>query len=61
MQLAETVLDLAEKKYKAGVGSNIEVNQAQTELLRAQNNYFTTLLESVNAQSDLQKALGNFK
>lgn len=61
MRLAESVLDLAEKKYKAGVGSNMEVNQAQTELLRAQNNYFSTLLESVDAKSDLQKALGNFK
>ncbi|MBL7719294.1 MAG: TolC family protein [Flavipsychrobacter sp.] len=61
LQLAQTVLELAQKKYKAGVGSNIEVNQAQTELLRAQNNYFTTLLESITAQSDLQKALGNFK
>lgn len=61
LTLANTVVDLAEKKYKAGVGSNIEVNQAQTELLRAQNNYFNSLLETVNAQTDLQKALGNFK
>lgn len=61
LTLASTVLDLARKKYKAGVGSNIEVSQAQTELLNTQNNYFNSLLDVVNAQSDLQKALGNFK
>jgi outer membrane protein TolC len=61
MELAQTVTDLARKKYKAGVGSNLEVSQAQTELLNAQNNYFNSLLEVINAQSDLQKALGNFK
>ncbi len=61
LELANSVVDLSQRKYKAGVGSNLEVNQAQTELLRAQNNYFSSLLEAVTAQSDLQKALGNFK
>ncbi|MES2701746.1 MAG: TolC family protein [Bacteroidota bacterium] len=56
--LASDVLDLAQKKYKAGVGSNMEVVQAQTELLRSQNNYFGALLEVTNAQADLRKALG---
>jgi outer membrane protein TolC len=58
MALANTVLDLARKKYKAGVGSNIEVTQAQGDLLRAQSNYFTALLEVVNARTDLSKATG---
>jgi outer membrane protein len=61
LQLANSVIDLARKKYKAGVGSNLEVSQAQTELLNAQNNYFNSLLEVVNAQTELQRALGNFK
>lgn len=61
LALANSVIDLARKKYKAGVGSNLEVSQAQTELLNAQNNYFNSLLDVVNAQTDLQKALGNFK
>ena len=56
--LAEDVLDLAQKKYKAGVGSNQEVTTAQTEQLKAQNSYFTTLLDIINAEADLKKALG---
>lgn len=58
MELSESVLDLAQRKYKAGVGSNLEVTTAQTEMLRAQNNYFTALLDVINAEADLKKALG---
>jgi outer membrane protein TolC len=61
LELARSVLDLAQKKYKAGVGSNLEVNQAQTDLLQAQNNYFSSLLDVANAQADLKKALGLLK
>jgi outer membrane protein TolC len=60
-ELAESVLDLAQKKYKAGVGSNLEVTVAQTELLKAQSNYYQSLLDVMNAQTDLQKALGQLK
>ena len=45
LELADDVLDLARRKYKAGVGSNLEVTQAQTDQLRAQTNYFSTLLD----------------
>lgn len=61
MELADDVLDLAERKYKAGVGSNLEVTQAQTDQLRAQTNYFNALLEVINAEADLKKALGMLK
>ncbi len=61
LQLASSVVDLARKKYKAGVGSNTEVSQAQTDLLQSQNNYFQSMLDMINAKSDLQKALGQFK
>ncbi len=61
MELATDVLELAQKKYKAGVGSNLEVTQAQTDLLRAQTNYFSALLDLINAQADLKKALGLLK
>jgi len=61
MDLANSVLDLAGKKYKAGVGSNVEVTQAQTGLLQAQNNYFSSLLDVVYAETDLQKVLGQLK
>lgn len=58
LTLSNSVLDLARRKYKEGVGSNIEVTQAQTDFLQAQNNYFNSLLDIINAEADLQKALG---
>lgn len=61
LDLANDVLDLAERKYKAGVGSNLEVTQAQTDQLNAQNNYFSSLLDVINAEADLKKALGLLK
>jgi outer membrane protein len=61
MELADDVLDLAQKKYKAGVGSNLEVTQAQTDQLRAQTFYFNSLLDVINAEADLKKALGLLK
>ena len=61
VDLANDVLDLAQRKYKAGVGSNVEVTQAQTDLLNAENNYFNSLLDIVNAEADLKKALGLLK
>ncbi len=61
LDLSNSVLDLAQRKYKAGVGSNLEVTTAQTDLLRSQNNYFAALLEAINAEADLKKALGMLK
>ncbi len=61
MELAADVLDLAQRKYKAGVGSNLEVTQAQTDQLRAQTGYFSALLDLINAEADLKKALGLLK
>ncbi|XZF13390.1 TolC family protein [Chitinophagaceae bacterium MMS25-I14] len=61
MNLAASVLDLARKKYKAGVGSNQEVNLAQSDFLQAQNNYFNAMQNVVNTHAELKKALGLFK
>ena len=61
LDLANDVLDLAQRKYKAGVGSNLEVTQAQTDQLSAQTNYFNALLDIINAEADLKKALGLLK
>ena len=61
MELSNDVLELAQKKYKAGVGSNLEVTQAQTDQLRAETNYFSALLDIINAEADLKKALGLLK
>jgi len=61
LELALSVLDLARKKYTAGVGSNLEVTQAQSEYLQAQNNLFAAQLDIINATTDLQRAQGFFR
>ncbi|HPI55550.1 MAG TPA: TolC family protein [Chitinophagaceae bacterium] len=56
--LAESVYQVAQKKYKEGVGSNIEIIQAETALKDAQTNYFNSLYEAIISKIDFQKSLG---
>jgi outer membrane protein TolC len=58
LDLAQKVYQLTEVKYKEGIGTNIEVVNADIELKNAQNNYINALMESYLARVDLQKALG---
>lgn len=58
MDLAESVYDAAKKKYEAGVGSNIEVVNAESDLKEAQTNYFSALYDAIIAKIDYQKATG---
>jgi outer membrane protein len=58
MELAQHVLDVAQKKYESGVGSNIEVVNAQTSLTEAQTNYYNSVFDLVVAKTDFQKATG---
>lgn len=56
--LAQEVLRVSRQKYDKGVGSNLELVQAQTALEQAQINYYNTLLEAYAAYVDLKKATG---
>lgn len=58
MQLAESVYDQTKKKYEAGVGSNLEINTAQTDLITAQTNYISAMYDAVIAKIDFNKAIG---
>lgn len=58
MDLAESVYESAKKKYEAGVGSNIEVINAESDLKQAQTNYFSALYDAIIAKIEYQKALG---
>lgn len=60
MDLAQSIFDVAQKKYDAGVGSNIEIINAQTTLKESQTNYFNALYAAVIAKVDYDKAMGNF-
>ncbi|HOZ51214.1 MAG TPA: TolC family protein [Chitinophagaceae bacterium] len=61
IELAEKVYTIAQKKYKEGVGTNIEIIQAETALKDAQTNYFNSLFEAIIAKIDFQKSLGLLK
>lgn len=58
LELAEEVAEVAKIKYQEGVGSNIEVVDAQIAYQQAEVNYFNALYEALVAQVDLQTSLG---
>ncbi|WP_245889483.1 TolC family protein [Cecembia rubra] len=58
MDLAKEVFRMAKIKYEEGVGSNLEVVEADSALKEAETNYFTALYDALIAKVDLEKALG---
>lgn len=58
MKLAEKIFDVTKKKYEQGVGSNIEVMNAESDLKEAQTNYFSALYDAIISKIDYQKAVG---
>ena len=61
MALAEEVLRVAKIKYEQGVGSSIEVTQAQTDVTQADNSYIQGLYDALVSKVDLDKAYGRIK
>jgi outer membrane protein len=55
-ELAQEVLRVSKIKYQQGVGSSIEVTQAQTELENADNQYIQALYNALISKVDLDKA-----
>ena len=58
IQLAEQVYTSTKLKYEQGLGSNQEIYSAQTELQVAQNNYYGSLYDAINAKIDFLRAAG---
>ena len=58
MELAREVYDVAKLKYSEGVGSNIEVIDADASYKQAQTNYYNALFDALISKIDLQKAYG---
>ena len=58
IQLAEKVYNTTKKKYEQGLGSNLEIFNAQTELKVAQNNYYSSLYDAITAKIDYLKTAG---
>jgi len=61
LALAQGVFDVAQKKFDQGVGSNLEVINAQTALKEAQTNYFNALYDALIAKVEYDKSIGIFK
>lgn len=61
IELAQEVLRVSKIKYEEGVGSSIEVTQAQTALQEAENNYIQALFTVLTSKVDLEAALGIIK
>ena len=59
--LAREVLRVSKIKYQQGVGSSIEVTQAQTALESADNTYIQSLYDALVSRVDLDRAFGNIK
>jgi outer membrane protein len=59
--LAQEVLHVAKVKYEQGVGSSIEVTQAQTDLEQADNTYIQGLYDALVSKVDLDKAYGRIQ
>jgi outer membrane protein TolC len=56
MTLADKVARVTKIKYEQGVGSNIEVTDAENSLKQAQINYYNALYDAIVAKIDLDKA-----
>lgn len=58
MALAESVYNQTKTKYEQGLGTNLEVTTAQSELRVAQINYYSSLYDAIIAKIDYLKAVG---
>jgi outer membrane protein TolC len=58
MDLAVEVYDQSKKKYEQGLGSTLEVTNADSDLKVAQTNYYNALYSAIIAIVDYRKATG---
>jgi len=58
LDLAKQIFETATTKYNEGVGSSLEVMQADTDLKTAQNNYLSAIYDLVMAKIDYYQSTG---
>ena len=58
MALAEEVFRVTKIKYQEGIGSNLEVVEADSDFKEAETNYFNSLYDALIAKVEMEKALG---
>jgi outer membrane protein TolC len=58
MDLATVIYDQTRKKFDSGVGSTLEISNAQADLRIAQTNYITAMYDAIIAKIDYLRAVG---
>jgi outer membrane protein TolC len=58
-ELALKIYKKSITKYRAGIGSSLDLNQTQTQYFDAEGSYFSALLTLVSAKSKLESLLTN--
>lgn len=58
MELAQEIYNVTKLKYQEGVGSNLEVVEADADYKEAQTNYYNALYEALVAKVEVEKAYG---
>jgi len=61
MEVAEDVYNQTKKKYEQGLGSTLEVTNADSDLKIAQTNYYNALYSAIIAIVDYRKATGTLQ
>lgn len=59
LELAKNIYNVSQKKYEQGVGSNLEVINAQASLKESQTNYFNAVYDMLVYKTDYLKATGS--
>ncbi len=59
--LAEDVYNQSQKKYESGLGSTLDITNAEADLRVAQSNYISAMYDAVIAQIDYLYATGQLK
>jgi outer membrane protein len=59
LQLAEKIYKVAQLKYKEGVGSSLELTNAEQQLYTTQATLINAMYKILIAKTDINKALGN--
>ncbi len=58
VELAERIYNVTKQKNQAGVGSNFEVVEADSDFKEAETNYYASFYDVLVSKVDLEKALG---
>ena len=58
VEKAQEDYKIAQVRYSAGVGTNLDVMDAEEKLTRAQTNYYTALYNYNSSKADLDRAMG---